>query len=161
MTIYLYAKQHRNTGLRYFGKTKKNPYTYNGSGTYWKRHLKIHGNNVETTWVQAYEDEAILTEEAIFYSNVYNIADSDEWANLTFENGLDGRFDVSGKNNPMYGKKQTIENREAHSKRMTGRKQSLETIAKRVAKNTGQVRLGHSEKMKAYWQKRKNINVGS
>ena len=159
MTIYLYAKQHRDTGLRYFGKTKSNPYSYKGSGTYWKRHLKIHGNNVETTWVQAYEDETILTEEAIFFSKVYNIVENNEWANLTFENGLDGRFDVSGKNNPMYGKTHSSEWCEAHSKHMTGRKQTPEQIEKRVAKTTGQIRPGHSEKMKASWAIRKNINA--
>lgn len=159
MTTYLYSKRHIDTGLRYFGKTRKNPYTYNGSGTYWKRHLKIHGNNVETTWVQAYDDEKLLVEEAEFFSKVYDIANSNEWANLTPENGLDGRYNVSGVNNPMYGKKHTEEVKLAHSKRMSGRKQTAETIAKRISKTTGQIRPGHSEKMKAYWVKRKNNNA--
>jgi hypothetical protein len=159
MTVYLYAKQHRDTGLRYFGKTKNNPYTYKGSGTYWKRHLKTHGNNVETTWVHAYEDEETLIKEALFFSKVYNIVESDEWANLNPENGLDGKFDNVGVANPMYGHKHTEEVKKAHSKRMTGRKQSAEQIAKRIAKTTGQVRPKHSETMKAVWAKRKNIDA--
>jgi hypothetical protein len=159
MIVYLYAKRHRVTGLRYFGKTKNNPYTYKGSGTHWKRHLATHGNDVETTWVQAYEDETTLVTEAEFFSKVYDIVNSTEWANLTPENGLDGKFDMAGANNPMFGRKHTDEVKQAHSERMSGRKQSIETIANRVAKTTGQKRPGHSEKMKAYWAKRKNLNA--
>ena len=159
MTVYLYAKQHRSTGMRYFGKTKNNPYTYKGSGTYWLRHLKIHGNDVETTWVHAYEDESILKREAEFLSAVYDIANSKEWANLTFENGLDGKFDNSGSNNGMYGKRHTEEVKKAHSERMKGRKQSLSTVAARVAKTTGQIRPTQSEYMKRRWAERKMNNL--
>lgn len=159
MTIYLYAKRHCETGMRYFGKTKRDPYTYNGSGTYWLRHLKLHGKNIETTWVHAYDDETTLKAEAEFFSKVYNIVESNEWANLTIETGLDGNHDQAGSKNPNYGKQHTEEVKKAHSERMTGRKQSPETIAKRVAKNTGQIRPGHSEKMKASWAKRKNLNA--
>jgi hypothetical protein len=91
MTItYLYAKQHRVTGLRYFGKTTRDPYKYLGSGLHWKRHLKIHGKDIDTTWVQAYTDLSICEEEALFFSKVYNIVDSKEWANVKPENGKDG-----------------------------------------------------------------------
>lgn len=49
MTIYLYKKTHKDTGLKYLGKTiAKDPYSYLGSGVYWTRHLESHGNNVET-----------------------------------------------------------------------------------------------------------------
>ena len=35
MKTYLYIKRHMQTGMMYFGKTsKKDPYTYNGSGVY-------------------------------------------------------------------------------------------------------------------------------
>ncbi len=48
MIVYLYVKRHRKTGLLYFGKTTKNPLKYNGSGKYWKSHLRKHGSDVET-----------------------------------------------------------------------------------------------------------------
>ena len=49
MCIYLYVKTHTKTGLKYLGKTKRNPYTYSGSGIDWKQHLKEHGSEgVET-----------------------------------------------------------------------------------------------------------------
>jgi hypothetical protein len=87
---YLYAKQHNVTGFRYFGKTTKDPYKYCGSGLHWKRHLKKHGNDVTTTWVMAYTDKETLVKEALFFSAVYDIVISNEWANAKPENGLDG-----------------------------------------------------------------------
>lgn len=48
-TVYLYVKQHSITGLKYFGKTVRDPNTYFGSGTYWNRHIDKHGReHVET-----------------------------------------------------------------------------------------------------------------
>jgi len=38
-------------GLKYLGKTTKNPYIYMGSGKIWKRHLKKHNliyTNIKT-----------------------------------------------------------------------------------------------------------------
>ena len=44
LMFYLYIKTHSKTGLKYLGYTqKKDPFSYTGSGTYWKRHLKKHG----------------------------------------------------------------------------------------------------------------------
>ena len=63
MTIYLYAKQHRVTGLRYFGKTTRDPYTYNGSGKRWTSHCNKHGWDIETTWVHPYEDIDLCEKE--------------------------------------------------------------------------------------------------
>ena len=40
---YIYIKQHLKTGLKYLGKTVKDPYNYLGSGKYWKSHIHKHG----------------------------------------------------------------------------------------------------------------------
>lgn len=54
---YLYIKRHKVTGLLYFGKTtSKNVEKYNGSDTYWGRHLKVHGYNIETLWYCLFTD---------------------------------------------------------------------------------------------------------
>lgn len=88
---FLYIKRHRKTGLYYFGKTtKRNPEMYRGSGKYWKRHLKIHGNDVETIWYCLFLDKETLQEFATIFSEMNNISTSNEWANLINENGLDG-----------------------------------------------------------------------
>jgi len=91
---YLYIKQHKDTGLKYFGKTIKNPLLYSGSGKHWKRHIKKHGEeNVETVWYQLFTDKEELIEYALNFSKENNIVESKEWANLKEENGLDGGFD--------------------------------------------------------------------
>lgn len=90
--IYLYVKRHSITGLKYFGKTYyKNPYKYNGSGTYWKSHIKKHGRQyVETLNVWEFECPEECSKFATNFSIENNIAASDEWANLILENGKDG-----------------------------------------------------------------------
>jgi hypothetical protein len=53
---YLYIKQHTITGKLYFGKTVRNPITYNGSGTHWVNHINKYGKvNVVTLWYQLYD----------------------------------------------------------------------------------------------------------
>jgi len=87
---WLYIKQHNKTGLKYFGKTIKDPYTYKGSGKYWKDHIRKHGNDVTTVWCELFNHKEILVEYAMKFSKDNNIVESDEWANLIIENGIDG-----------------------------------------------------------------------
>lgn len=95
---FLYIKEHVDTGLKYFGKTTcLDPNKYKGSGTYWKKHIKKHGTNIRTIWVsEPYYDNNLLEEFALFFSEFHNIVDAKNidgrkiWANLMFENGLDG-----------------------------------------------------------------------
>ena len=89
----LYVKQHAITGLKYFGKTvKSNVVGYHGSGKYWKNHIKSHGiEHVKTLWVsEEFVNEDDLREFALLFSEEFDIANSNEWANLKIENGLDG-----------------------------------------------------------------------
>ena len=91
MIIYLIVKQHKTTGLKYFCKhTGGDPYGYKGSGKYWKRHLKKHGNDVDTLYVWEFTDQEECTRFALEFSEQNNITESSEWANLRNENGLDG-----------------------------------------------------------------------
>jgi hypothetical protein len=101
-TIYLYVKTHNITGLKYLGKTVKNPFKYNGSGTYWLRHIQKHGNNVSTQILFETDDHIEFEKIGIYYSNLYNIVESEEWANMTIENGKGGT--LSGEKNGMYGR---------------------------------------------------------
>jgi hypothetical protein len=87
---YLYIKKHNVTGLKYFGKTKQDPYKYNGSGVYWTSHLKKHGYSVETIWCKLFNDEKELIDFAINFSNKNKIVESSDWANLMLENGSTG-----------------------------------------------------------------------
>lgn len=92
MTVYLYIKQHRDTGLKYFGKTVTNPYTYNGSGSYWRRHLLKHGQNILTKEVFGFDNQEMCTEFALKFSKDNNIVHSKNWANLKEETGMDGGY---------------------------------------------------------------------
>ena len=89
---YLYIKEHSITGLKYFGKTCRNPYKYNGSGQHWMPHLKIHGSkHVITNQVFGpFTDAAIISKFALAFSKEHDIAASKDWANMEPENGLNG-----------------------------------------------------------------------
>ncbi len=105
---WLYIKKHSATGMMYLGKTQRNPDTYCGSGKYWLRHLKFHGRNIVTIWKLLFTDREELVEFATFMSKELNIVQSEKWANLKEENGLDGNplgvEGLSGDKNPMFGR---------------------------------------------------------
>lgn len=99
---YLYIKQHKITGLKYLGKTTRNPYKYKGSGTYWKNHLKKHGNLINTTWTKLFYDIDELVKVSLILSNILNIIESKNWANMRLEDGLSGG-DTSNSENYKQG----------------------------------------------------------
>ncbi len=92
----IYIATHNITGLKYFGKTDLYfteadlQHQYHGSGSYWKNHLKKHGDNVTMriiTICNINEVMKIATDCSIENS----IVESNDWANLIIENGLDGK----------------------------------------------------------------------
>jgi hypothetical protein len=70
MTIYLYVKTHNKTGLKYLGKTSKNPHTYLGSGVDWKVHLKEYGLDHTTEIIKECQDNQELNHWGRYYSNL-------------------------------------------------------------------------------------------
>ena len=91
MHIYLYVKQHQSTGLLYFGKTTKaDPFKYTGSGKHWIRHINKHGADISTIDVWGFDNQDACTSFALEFSEKHCIVESNEWANLIPENGLDG-----------------------------------------------------------------------
>jgi hypothetical protein len=117
--FYLMIKKHNKTGMKYLCQTRrKDPFLYTGSGKYWKLYLEKHGNDIVTEIIGTYQTKEELKEAGIYYSNLYNVIDSEEWANLKLEEGDGGRTSdtigykegmqkrrsYAGKNNPQYGK---------------------------------------------------------
>lgn len=88
--IYLYLKTHNVTGLKYLGKTTQDPFKYNGSGKYWKLHLKEHGINLTTKILYQTNDNEEFKKVATYYSHKYNIVESNKFANLIIEEGQGG-----------------------------------------------------------------------
>jgi hypothetical protein len=148
---YLYIKQHKLTGLKYLGYTQAlDPYTYLGSGTYWKRHLDLHGTDINTTILLATEIKTEVTETGLFFSKFFNVVNSKEWANLKEECGDGGwdyvnsnklylkRSSLQGENNPFYGKKHTDISKELMSNSKIGLKLGKQTAehieASRIAR---------------------------
>lgn len=150
---WLYIKRHKLTGLRYFGKTTKSLNVllnkYKGGGLRWARHIDKHGRDfVVTDWYRLFTDKDDCTEFALFFSEVENIVESDQWANIKPEDGLMGgnvKGYLQGKTPWNKGKKQSKE----HIAKRTG-PQSEETKFKRsqsmLGKNTGKQSLDHVEK---------------
>jgi hypothetical protein len=89
---YLYIKE-SPLGLKYLGKTTKDPYVYMGSGKIWKRHLKKHNltqDDIKTEVVLETKDLTELITKGIELSRLYNIVESKDWANLREESGDGG-----------------------------------------------------------------------
>jgi len=93
MKVSLYVKCQPKNGVQYFGKTiSENVCSYSGSGVVWKDiHKKYNIKDVETMIVGEFdENDPMLVEYALGFSAANNIVESNEWANLMVENGLDG-----------------------------------------------------------------------
>lgn len=85
---YLYVKTHSN--LFYLGKTVKDPYKYNGSGKKWLRHINKYGKeHIETIWTQKFDNIFELYSTALMLSDLYDVVNSESWANLIPETGID------------------------------------------------------------------------
>ena len=123
MTIYLYLKTHNKTGLKYLGKTTQDPYNYLGSGRRWTKHLAKHGNDITTEILLETKDSTELTKQGIYYSNLWNVVEDPNFANLKPETGDGGdtsmtsaykegikKRDTTGKKNSMFGRSAIVEN---------------------------------------------------
>ena len=79
------------TGLKYLCyTTKKDPFGYKGSGKRWKNHLKVHGANIHTEILGIFDTEIELKKKGVYYSKLWQVVDSDEFANLRPEEGDGG-----------------------------------------------------------------------
>lgn len=134
----LYIKKHKITGLRYLGKyTKEDIENYLGSGKRWNNHIKKHGKeSIITEWVSDWFNDPILLQEiALFISKEYDIVNSNEWANLKPEYGIEGHK-LFGKSNGMYGSSRTGENNPFYKKEHTKKTKELISKKKKGKKQT-------------------------
>ena len=102
-TVTLYLKTHDVTSLKYLGITSYDPYTYEGSGVVWKKHIRKHGRYDVTTEVLYEEelpdgDKTSLTfkEICVEYSRTLNIVEDDGYANCLIESGVLGAMGNDG-----------------------------------------------------------------
>lgn len=128
---WLYVKQHNSTGLRYFGKTVKDPLIYKGSGKRWNHHLNKYGNDVTTLWCRLFTNKEELVAYALNFSKKNSIVESKSWANLIIEDGL------TGGDNP-YSYTEAARKKQSLAKK--GLVKSKETCEKLRIANTGKKR---------------------
>jgi hypothetical protein len=143
---YLYVKTHNKTGLKYLGHTRsKDPYRYKGSGSYWVSHIKKHGNDVSTSILKECTSLEEVSELGLYYSELWNVVSSEEWANLIPEAGEGGWY-LIGDRNPQ--------------KREDVRLKTSNTLKEHFAENprSDEWRINHSKWNKSYWteERRKN-----
>jgi len=119
-------------GKMYLGMTKRNPYTYKGSGIDWLLHLKqnnIDSSTVKTTVIYSSENESEFEKVCVNMSDFLNVVCDDRFSNRILESGKmsiamtedirqkkkiattnlwkndEYRNNMSGENHPLYGKK--------------------------------------------------------
>ncbi len=143
---YIYVKQSPK-GLSYLGKTVQDPYKYEGSGLRWKRHLNLHNlkNSDLQTWIlheTINEDE--VKELGLYYSNLFNVVKSDNWANMKEEMGAGGFG--SKEAHPWFGRKKTLEHRQKLSITSKGNKSGLGKIKSEETK----LKMSLAQKGKKY-----------
>jgi hypothetical protein len=128
---YIYVKRLPN-GLLYLGKTEaKDPYKYKGSGTRWLSEIKKFGytnNDIETWILHKTKNREDLVNIALYYSKLFDVVNSDCWANLKNEEG-DGGNTVGGT---------VVVKKENHAKHI--KKSELEFYI-----NNGWKRCGHTK----------------
>lgn len=86
--IYLYKKTHNQTGMQYLGHTTaKDPYKYQGSGKEWIKHIAINDYDVTTEILKKCTTQKDMHHWEHYYSDKWNIVNSDQWANILTEGG--------------------------------------------------------------------------
>lgn len=136
--------------MHYLGFTSKNPHKYLGSGIYWKRHCKKYNYKIADIKTYILHETGNKKDIEIFgeyYSNLFNIIERDDWANLTKEQGQGNSFWL-GKKRPgiwnkwigenHWTKNQDVKNKIANSTR--GKIHSEKTRKKISENNKGKIR---------------------
>lgn len=141
MTIYLYKKTHNKTGLQYLGKTTRDPYKYKGSGLVWENHINKYGDDIRTEILKECKDNDEVSYWGTYYSNLWNVVGSAEWANLKPESGEGGftsdmvrkALETKKKNGTLRPKRESIQKMVETRKKKGLYKQTPENIQKALA----------------------------
>ena len=136
MLHHLMIKKCMTTGLQYLCKTSstvKDPYIYQGSGVRWLNHIRKHKSRIITCIIGTYNTKEELVQAGIYYSNLYNVVNDTNWANLTEEKG-DGGLIGTG----QLGKNWKIKDTSNMKKAKTQTEARLEVYRKSSGKNNYQ-----------------------
>jgi hypothetical protein len=130
-TIFLYLKIHNKTHQKYLGKTIKNPFLYNGSGIYWKNHLKKHGKDISTYILFQSTNLHNIKVVGLYYSKLWNIVENKSFSNLIEEYGSGGKTKTSFKKGMQPSNKGKKASSDTRKRMSEGRKKYFEEWRKR------------------------------
>lgn len=98
--LYLKKSPH---GLNYLGKTERDPFKYIGSGKYWLRHIKkyqLKNSDIKTEILFECDDKVEFKKVSLYYSKLFDIVNSKEFANIVNEEG-DGGKTITKETHPL------------------------------------------------------------
>lgn len=117
--------------------SKTDPHKYLGSGKYWRLHLKKHGCNHNTEIIKECQSKEEIKEWGIYYSKLWNVIESEEWANLMEENGGGGKTTPEPWNKGKKSSEKTIQKqKDAVLKRTEETQQKMIESGKRSYEKT-------------------------
>lgn len=187
--MIIYKTKNLINGKIYIGKDEKNVANYLGSGKYFKRALKKYGKeNFRKTIIDIAEDSTTLCLKEIFWIDFYNARDGNIGYNI--QPGGEGSH-LLGEKHPMFGKhlldetkrklseshkgkkiwnkglktgRMSEEQRRNISLSLKGRKQSMESIEKRIESrkdysHSEETRLKISRSVVKLWQSRCKLQL--
>jgi len=158
--MFIYKTTNNINGKIYIGKLVRESKTYLGSGKILKKSIKKNGKHNFTREIIEYcKTKSELSEREKYWIQQYNSTNKNIGYNIT--KGGDGgstnsfflnkkltpehrlkisqnHHNVSGENNPMFGKKHTENSREKMSVKRKGVKHSNETIKKFQLRSSGE-----------------------
>ena len=153
--IYLYIKTHRKTGLKYLGKTVQDPFVYPGSGIRWLRHVRKHGNDVNTEILKECKNNEEVKTWGSYYSDLWQVVDNPEWANLKPELGEGGSI----KGRPGNTKGLTYEEIQKDTKAAQQRRENHSKLMKEHNPFKGKVHSAESKNKMSEVRKTKIANL--
>ena len=97
MGYYLMVKNPKGHNVKYLCKCmdNKDPYEYKGSGVFWRKIINKLDCEIETEVLGHYDTNGELREAGEYYSKLFNVVESKEWANCIPEIG-DGGSTTNG-----------------------------------------------------------------
>jgi len=92
--FYLYKLTHNKTGLKYLGYTENDNICqkggYYGSGKRWLNHLEKYGKDISLEILFVTYSHEELKHMGLYYSELWDIVKSKDWANFRPEQGYGG-----------------------------------------------------------------------
>lgn len=156
---YILLKIHNTTGLKYLCKHvtqyESTCYSYPGSGVYWKRHLEKHGNDVSTEILKACNTLAEAKEVGEYYSTLWNVVESTEFANLVTEQGQGGAEPVKFRKNHPGWRGLRLVGDDNPAKRLDVREKISQKLKGRIFNDETKKKLSEAKKGKEPWNKGK------